>query len=83
MVIDPRQRLDSFRRSSLLVVGDDQLELEYSREVRLSGRDRAIEYLSLELAQAPPGEYEIRLRVYDAGTEANPERRRRFVVLKE
>ena len=65
------------------VVGDDQLELEYGREVNLVGRDRAIEYLRLDLAEAPPGSYEIKLQVHDRTSDAHSERSRRFVVLKE
>lgn len=65
------------------VVGDDQLELQYSREVELGERDRAIEYLGLDLAEAPPGEYEIRLRVRDSKGDEATERRRRFVVMKD
>jgi GWxTD domain-containing protein len=47
------------------IVGDDRLELRFSRELDMTGRDRATEYHSLDLNAAPPGEYEITLKVYD------------------
>lgn len=63
------------------VVGDDRLELRFSREVKLDDADRAIEYLSLDPDKAPAGEYEIRLRVWDRLREEMTTRTRSFVVV--
>jgi len=61
-------------------VGDDQVELRFSRELPLGDRDRVIEFQSLDLREAPAGEYEIRLRVYDRLGERLAEQRRTFTV---
>ncbi len=63
------------------VVGDDRLELRFSRALDMKGRDRATEYLSLDLNQAPPGEYEITLRVYDNPRRELARRSRMFSVV--
>jgi GWxTD domain-containing protein len=47
------------------ILGDDRIELRFSREVKMEGRDRVTEYLSLDPQDVPAGEYEIRLRVWD------------------
>ncbi len=65
------------------IVGDDRLELRYSREVRLDGRERVTEYLSLDPQEVPEGEYEIRLRVWDRLGEQMARSRRVFQVVKE
>ncbi len=65
------------------IVGDDRLELRYSREVQLDGRDRVAEYLSLDPREVPEGEYEIRLRVWDKQGERMARTRRSFEVAKE
>ncbi len=62
------------------VVGDDRLELTFSREVKIGGRDRLTEYLELDPEKAPPGEYEIRLRVWDRLNERMVTRTRIFKV---
>ena len=38
------------------IVGDDRVELQFSREVKMDGRDRVTEYLSLDPHDVPPGE---------------------------
>jgi GWxTD domain-containing protein len=65
------------------IVGDDRLELRYSREVKLDGRDRVTEYLSLDPQEVPAGEYEIRLRIWDDVGEQMARRRRSFEVTKD
>jgi GWxTD domain-containing protein len=63
------------------VVGDDRLELRYSREVKMDGRDRVTEYLSLDPQEVPAGEYEIRLRIWDNLGERMARRLRSFGVV--
>lgn len=65
------------------IKGDDRVELEYGREIRLDHRDRTIEYLSLDLQKAPPGEYEIMLRIWDRVGEKLASRIRTFTVVEE
>ncbi len=65
------------------IVGDDRLELRYSREVKMDGRDRVTEYLSLDPREVPEGEYEIRLRVWDRLGELMARSLRAFQVVKE
>jgi len=65
------------------IVGDDRLELRYHREVEMIGLDRALEFLSLDLLDAPPGEYEIRVQVWDRLSEQLASRSRRFTVAEE
>jgi len=62
------------------IVGDDRLELRFSREVPLEGRDRVTEYLALDPKEVPAGEYEIRLRVWDRLGERLVSRVRAFDV---
>ncbi len=63
------------------IVGDDRLELRYRRELMIAGRDRVIEYLSLDPNEVPAGEYEIRLRVWDRLGERLVSRSRYFFVV--
>ncbi len=63
-------------------VGDDRLELRFTRELDMKGRDRATEYHSLDLQQAPAGEYEITLKVWDALGEELATRTRVFAVVR-
>jgi GWxTD domain-containing protein len=65
------------------IVGDDRVELRFSREVDLSDLDRVTEYLSLDLQTAPPGSYEITVKILDrlAGTLAS--RQRAFTVVED
>jgi GWxTD domain-containing protein len=65
------------------IVGDDRLELRYSREVKMDGRDRVTEYLSLDPQELPAGEYEIRVRIWDNIGERMARVRRTFQVVKE
>ncbi|KPK80352.1 MAG: hypothetical protein AMS25_09305 [Gemmatimonas sp. SM23_52] len=65
------------------IVGDDRLELRFSREVRLDGRDRVTEYLALDPKEVPAGEYEIRLRVWDRLSEQLATRVRAFEVTEK
>ena len=62
------------------VAGDDQLELRFNRQVDMTGRDRVTEYLRLDLKEAPGGEYEIRLRVWDRIAEQLTSQVRAFTV---
>ncbi len=64
-------------------VGDDRLELRFSREVDLKGGDRVPEYLSLDLRDAPPGEYEIDLRIWDRLADRLAVQTRTFDVVRE
>ncbi len=63
-------------------VGDDAVELRFSREVDLKGRDRLTEYHSLDLPEAPPGDYEITLKIWDRLAERLVSRTRKFVILR-
>ncbi|UCC47742.1 MAG: GWxTD domain-containing protein [Gemmatimonadota bacterium] len=65
------------------IVGDDRLELRFSREVRLDGRDRVTEYLALDPKEVPAGEYEIRLRIWDRLGEQLVSRERAFQVIEK
>jgi GWxTD domain-containing protein len=65
------------------IVGDDRVELQFSREVKMDDRDRVTEYLSLDPQEVPPGEYEIRLRVWDRLAERMARQARAFYVVKE
>ncbi len=65
------------------IVGDDRLELRFSREVRMDGRDRVIEYLQLDPREVPTGEYEVRVRVWDRINERLATRRRGFKVIDQ
>jgi GWxTD domain-containing protein len=65
------------------IVGDDRLELRYSREVDVGDRDRIVEFLSLELERAPAGEYEINLRIRDRLGERMASQTRTFTVAKQ
>ncbi len=64
------------------IKGDDRLELQFSRQVRLDGRDRVTEYLSLDPQELPLGEYEIRLRIWDGQAERLASRLRGFQVIE-
>jgi len=64
-------------------VGSDRLELQFSRELKMEGRDRATEYHSLDLQKAPAGRYEITLRVFDKLGQQLTSRTREFAVLRE
>lgn len=64
------------------VVGDDRVELRYERELKLEDRDRAIEYLSLDVGKAPAGEYEIELKVWDRQRDRVAARTRSFLVVE-
>lgn len=64
-------------------VGDDRLELRFSRELDLEGRDRATEYHSLDLQRAPAGDYEITLQVWDNLGQRLAKRTRSFTVIRE
>lgn len=63
------------------IKGDDRLELQYSRQVELGNRDRISEYLSLDPQEVPPGEYEIRLRIWDNVAERMAIQERSFIVI--
>jgi hypothetical protein len=65
------------------IVGDDRLELRYSRQVEMEGRDRVTEFLSLDPQEVPDGEYEIRLRIWDNIGERMARRLRAFEVANE
>lgn len=65
------------------IVGDDRVELRYHRETKMTGLDRAVEYLSLGLRDAPPGEYEVEVRVWDRLGEELTSRSRKFTVVEE
>jgi GWxTD domain-containing protein len=65
------------------IVGDDRLELRYSRQVKMEGRDRVTEYLSLDPQEVPAGRYEIRLRIWDNLGERMASSLRTFEVVDE
>jgi GWxTD domain-containing protein len=65
------------------IVGDDRLELRYSRQIKMDGRDRVTEYLSLDPQEVPAGDYEIRLRIWDGLGERMARRLRSFEVVNE
>lgn len=65
------------------IVGDDRLELRFSRTLDMKDRDRATEYHSLDLREAPPGEYEITLKVWDNQRQQLASRARTFTVVRE
>jgi GWxTD domain-containing protein len=65
------------------IVGDDRLELQFSREVKMDGRDRVTEYLSLDPQEVPAGEYEIRLRIWDNLAERMGRQLRTFEVVND
>ncbi len=65
------------------IVGDDRLELRFSRTLDMKDRDRATEYHSLDLRKAPPGEYEITLKVWDNQRQQLASRTRTFTVIRE
>ncbi|MGD8869608.1 MAG: hypothetical protein PVI01_18460, partial [Gemmatimonadales bacterium] len=65
------------------IVGDDRLELRYSRQVDMDGRDRVTEFLSLDPQEVPDGEYEIRLRIWDNIGEEMGRQLRVFEVVNE
>ncbi len=65
------------------IVGDDRLELRFSRTLDMKDRDRATEYHSLDLRKAPPGEYEITLKVWDNQRLQLASRIRTFTVVRE
>jgi len=65
------------------IVGDDRLELRYARQVKMEGRDRVTEYLSLDPQEVPAGQYEIRLRVWDNLGELMARRLRTFEVVHD
>lgn len=64
------------------IVGDDRVEVTFRREVNLGGRDRTIGWYSLDLQDAPPGEYEIRVEVADRNSGATATRVRAFRVTR-
>ncbi len=63
-------------------VGDDRLELRFTRELDMRGRDRATEYHSLDLRDAPAGDYEITLKVWDRLGRQLAQRTRTFTVVR-
>ncbi len=65
------------------IVGDDRLELQFSREVKMDGRDRVTEYLSLDPQEVPAGQYEIRLRIWDNLAERMGRQLRTFEVVDD
>ncbi|MGD8868321.1 MAG: GWxTD domain-containing protein [Gemmatimonadales bacterium] len=64
-------------------VGDDRIELRFSRELDMKGRDRAAEYHSLDLQRAPAGNYEITLQVWDNLGQQLAKRTRSFTVIRD
>jgi len=64
------------------VVGDDRVELRFSRVVDMRGRDRTVEYQNLDLNRAPPGDYEVTVQVWDRLADAVVARARHFSVLR-
>ncbi|UCF18579.1 MAG: GWxTD domain-containing protein [Gemmatimonadota bacterium] len=65
------------------VVGDDRLELQFSRQLDMSRRDRATEYHRLELEQAPAGEYEITLKIWGRASQRLATREQVFTVVRD
>jgi GWxTD domain-containing protein len=63
------------------IKGDDRVELEFGREVELDGRDRTLEFFSLGRRKAPPGEYEIILKVWDRLNDELATRSQTFTVV--
>ena len=59
------------------------VSVEESEEYTMDDRDRVTEYLSLDPQEVPPGEYEIRLRVWDRLAERMARQARAFYVIKE
>jgi len=64
-------------------VGDDRLELRFTRELDMKGRDRATEYHTLDLQEAPAGQYEITLQMWDLLGQQVASRQRTFWVVRE
>ncbi|MBI4513528.1 MAG: GWxTD domain-containing protein [Gemmatimonadetes bacterium] len=64
------------------IVGDDRVEVKFSREVKLDDRDRVPGWYRVELQEAPAGEYDIRLEVRDRQSGATAIRARSFTVGK-
>jgi GWxTD domain-containing protein len=64
------------------IVGDDRIELRFSREADLADSDRVTEYHSVDLTGAPPGEYEIILQIWDRVAERRATSTRTFSVAR-
>jgi hypothetical protein len=64
------------------IVGDDRIELRFSREVDMTESDRAAEYHSVDLMDALPGEYEIILQIWDRIAERKAISTRIFTVAR-
>ncbi|NIR46732.1 MAG: GWxTD domain-containing protein [Gemmatimonadetes bacterium] len=64
------------------IAGDDRVELRFAREADMDGLDRAVEFLSLDLQRAPPGTYEITVKIWDRWAERLASRGRTFSVVR-
>jgi hypothetical protein len=64
------------------IVGDDRIELRFSREIDMTESDRAAEYHSVDLVDAPPGQYEIILQIWDRIAERKATSTRTFSVAR-
>ena len=61
-------------------VGDDRVELRFSRLIDVRRADRVVEYQLIDLNAAPSGEYEIRIQVWDRLAERLVDTVRRFTI---
>jgi GWxTD domain-containing protein len=64
------------------IAGDDRVELQYHRQMDIQERDRVIEHLTLDIHSAPPGEYEITIKIWDRLAEELASGQRSFVVVE-
>lgn len=64
------------------IVGDDRVEVRFAREVWIGDRDRTIGWYEIDLGEAPPGEYEVRIEVTDRQTRQTARQERAFKVVK-
>jgi GWxTD domain-containing protein len=64
------------------IAGDDRIELRFSREIDVADSDRVTEYHSVDLMDAPPGEYEIILQIQDRIAERTATSTRTFKVVR-
>jgi GWxTD domain-containing protein len=65
------------------IAGDDRVELRFAREADMTDLDRVAEYLSLDLDRAPPGTYEVTVKIWDRLAQKLVSRQRSFNVVAD
>ncbi|HEX9727149.1 MAG TPA: hypothetical protein VGA37_01430 [Gemmatimonadales bacterium] len=68
--------------TGLSALGDDRVELQYDRDVAVEPAGVSVEYLSIDLRDAPEGEYGITVIITDLVSGQSSTRERTITVSK-